>query len=133
MSEDRLDRIPESVDDDQSVSEFVSQHRPLDPQDTSMHRAGHQHSGSQDSLIFGFYQDSIPKCAFCQEPIHEKPTKLLGRYWHKEHSKCLSCSRPMGIDNFAEIDGKLYCEDHYRMIRGTPIIYEVVLIDVVEF
>ncbi|KAI8906346.1 hypothetical protein EDD86DRAFT_59759 [Gorgonomyces haynaldii] len=65
-------------------------------------------------------------CAFCEEEIDSHPTKLLGRYWHKHHSECKDCRRPMGVDNFAEIDGFLYCEDHYTTIRGTPIVKKVI-------
>ncbi|KAJ3216644.1 hypothetical protein HDU67_009172 [Dinochytrium kinnereticum] len=60
-----------------------------------------------------------PVCAFCEESIVEgKPVHILGRYWHLHHSRCKECRRPIGVDNFAEIDGALYCEDHYYEYRG---------------
>ncbi|KAJ3117753.1 Transforming growth factor beta-1-induced transcript 1 protein [Phlyctochytrium bullatum] len=61
---------------------------------------------------------NAPVCAFCEEPITEKPTHILGRYWHLHHSRCKECRRPIGVDNFAEIDGFLFCEDHYYEVRG---------------
>ncbi|KAJ3034469.1 Transforming growth factor beta-1-induced transcript 1 protein, partial [Rhizophlyctis rosea] len=59
-----------------------------------------------------------PLCAFCEEPIAGKAVALLGRFWHREHSQCKECHRPIGVDNFAEIDGYLWCEDHYFEHRG---------------
>ncbi|KAJ3080749.1 Transforming growth factor beta-1-induced transcript 1 protein [Quaeritorhiza haematococci] len=59
-----------------------------------------------------------PRCAFCEEYIDGKSVHMLGRFWHFEHSRCKECNRPIGVDNFAEIDGFLYCEDHYVEIRG---------------
>ncbi|KAJ3307038.1 hypothetical protein HDV03_003365 [Kappamyces sp. JEL0829] len=61
-------------------------------------------------------------CALCQTAIDSGPSVLLlGRYWHKQHSECRECQRPIGVDNFAEIDGFLYCEDHYVHINGIPV------------
>ncbi|KAJ3194767.1 hypothetical protein HK101_001938 [Irineochytrium annulatum] len=54
-----------------------------------------------------------PICAFCEEAILDKPVRLLGRLWHLQE-----CRRPIGVDNFAEIEGFLYCEDHYFTHRG---------------
>ncbi|KAJ1344869.1 hypothetical protein BSLG_000384 [Batrachochytrium salamandrivorans] len=61
-------------------------------------------------------------CAFCEEPIHDRPTFLLGRHWHRDHSRCHECRRPIGVDNFIEIGSFLYCEDHYLKVNGKFII-----------
>ncbi|KAI9203960.1 uncharacterized protein BJ171DRAFT_126486, partial [Polychytrium aggregatum] len=63
-----------------------------------------------------------PFCGFCEEAIEERPMYLLGRWWHPHHAKCKECSRTIGVDNFAEIDNFLYCEDHYYEIHG---VYQV--------
>ncbi|KAJ3273602.1 hypothetical protein HK104_004254, partial [Borealophlyctis nickersoniae] len=52
------------------------------------------------------------------ELIEGKSVALLGRVWHPEHSRCKECARPIGVDNFAEIEGFLYCEDHYFEFKG---------------
>jgi LIM domain len=63
----------------------------------------------------------LETCAFCSKQIEGKPVFLLGRLWHKHHAQCASCARPLGVDNFAEIDGLIYCEYHYRMHNPKPV------------
>jgi len=46
---------------------------------------------------------------------------ILGRHWHKEHSECQECHRPIGHDNFAEIEGLLYCSDHHINVNGMAV------------
>ncbi|KAJ3098049.1 hypothetical protein HDU97_004343 [Phlyctochytrium planicorne] len=83
----------------------------------------------EDYFDFGGYIDEgevaeadpdAPICAFCEEPIQgeDRPVHILGRYWHVHHSRCKECRRPIGVDNFAEIEGFLYCEDHYYEFKG---------------
>ncbi|KAJ3121500.1 hypothetical protein HK098_003638 [Nowakowskiella sp. JEL0407] len=70
-------------------------------------------------------------CAFCDEKIDttpsiggKKPVRLLGRYWHQEHSRCGECFlsiahlKENGFNHFAEIDGSIYCEEHYSVLKG---------------
>eukprot|EP00842_Homolaphlyctis_polyrhiza_P001880 jgi/Hompol1/2693/HPOL_006129-RA len=61
-------------------------------------------------------------CAFCEEPIEDRAVQLLGRFWHREHSCCHECRRPIGVDNFVEIDSFLYCEDHYILHNGNYLV-----------
>jgi hypothetical protein len=85
-----------------------------------------------DPRRFTFQPDSLPvekqttepihDCAFCQLPIQDHSVFLMGRYWHKYHAQCAECHRPLGLDNFAEINDFLYCEDHYVTVRGKPVI-----------
>ncbi|KAI9364467.1 hypothetical protein DFJ73DRAFT_809596 [Zopfochytrium polystomum] len=92
---------------------------------------GDDRSGYDALFDFADYEDlgevapvdpEQPRCALCEAPIEGRAVHLLGRLWHKEHSMCKECSRPIGVDNFAEIDGFLYCEDHYFEHRGEYII-----------
>ncbi|KAJ1561466.1 hypothetical protein HK096_004613, partial [Nowakowskiella sp. JEL0078] len=65
-------------------------------------------------------------CAFCEEPIEIGAVLLVGRWWHQDHSRCAECFRSVddapGVESqpahFAEIDGLVYCEDHYFVLRG---------------
>ncbi|KAI8804708.1 hypothetical protein BJ742DRAFT_856513 [Cladochytrium replicatum] len=88
-----------------------------------------------------------PTCAFCEEPVDptsddpmKKPVHMVGRLWHRHHSRCAECMRPIvgnlseavaarqaavksgesgsGPMRFAEIDGYLYCEEHFFVLRG---------------
>jgi hypothetical protein len=68
------------------------------------------------------FPKEVHDCAFCQQAIESNAVLLMGRYWHKHHSQCAECKRPLGLDNFAEINDLLYCEDHYVTIRGKPVI-----------
>ncbi|KAK5665153.1 Transforming growth factor beta-1-induced transcript 1 protein [Batrachochytrium dendrobatidis] len=61
-------------------------------------------------------------CAFCEEEIHDRPIFLLGRNWHRDHSRCYECRRPIGVDNFIEIGSFLYCEDHYLKVNNKYVV-----------
>ncbi|KAJ1556424.1 Transforming growth factor beta-1-induced transcript 1 protein [Cladochytrium tenue] len=130
VSKSQTSSVPEEVVISSELGESSSEVFNLQGPETL--DAGDQTSPTYDEIFdptaYGEMEDPVaanpdfPVCALCEAPITGRPVNLLGRYWHKEHSMCKECSRPIGVDNFAEIDGYLYCEDHYIEHRGSYVI-----------
>jgi hypothetical protein len=119
-SVDVHDTFPTIIDSNSNYSDVHDRNRP-------MHRVHPRRCTFQPDRLPQpptVHSPPIPlhTCAFCQSPIHDHPVSMMGRYWHKHHSQCHQCHRPLGLDNFAEINNVLYCEDHYCLVRGVPIV-----------
>jgi len=64
--------------------------------------------------LFGY------SCGKCHGSISDGTAiKALGKYWHREHFNCMTCSKPFSDNKFFELEGQPYCQDHYHAKKGT--------------
>ncbi|XP_020818090.1 paxillin homolog 1 [Drosophila serrata] len=54
------------------------------------------------------------KCSTCRAPIVGRTVVSMGRKWHEKCFRCLSCSKPLLSSSFYEVNGFLFCKEHFR-------------------
>lgn len=54
------------------------------------------------------------KCSCCRTPIVGRRVIAEGRKWHEKCFRCLCCSKPLLSSSFYEVNGFLFCKEHFR-------------------
>jgi len=57
-----------------------------------------------------------PVCHACQKPIPGRSITALGHVYHPEHFVCAQCHCQFPDSKFYEVEGKPYCELHYKQL-----------------
>lgn len=53
-------------------------------------------------------------CAKCKEVIRDTSVQAFGKSYHPNCFLCKECKKPIGLDQYYEIDGKPVCEKCYK-------------------
>lgn len=56
-----------------------------------------------------------PLCLLPQVYIMEK-LDADGKVFHKGCFKCCQCKKPIGLGNYASLEGQIYCKPHFKQL-----------------
>jgi paxillin len=80
---------------------------------------GYHEKDGQPYCKTDYFRLFAPKCRGCNKPVQARFLTALNSPWHPECFVCQDCSRPFNGNQFFELAGVPYCEQHYHERRGS--------------